>query len=1092
MTLPKSHARSGRVVVGAFLIASVATEVSAAPAAPGGGREYQGPQTAEPPNAPADPDTGPDADSATPDTDVDVEPESPDPIEPSPTPEPAAPQPATPEPDPGFADDDGFDGFELVDLTEDEEALRKELAVETVKVEGHSGTVKGRVLDQTTGEPLIGAYVEAIGTKYRTKTDVEGRFELPLPVGAHELRVRYDTFEPRRISGVVVSAGGSATVNTELRPLEGASQRVVVEAEMNRESEGARLLQRKESVGTHDIMSRDEIEKSGGGSTASVAGRIVGATIVNGKYLFVRGLGHRYGNTLLDGARLSSPDPDLRTVQLDIIPAGGLSAINVRKTFTPDMPGDFAGGSTNLETRDIPRETIFKIDLSLGANTATTGRTGVTHDRYPGYDAFGFGYIPLGLPSRFPRDRVVDLRLQDDQLNSVWTPEEIEDFGNSLHTKTRVLERRMPVNFGGNMTVGHTFRPGNTDLGFITGLTYKNEWHTLRDTYQAMYNLSSTGGALEKQLEFEGPQTDHRVAWGAINVIKWKLDRNNRLESSTLYTHDSEDRVAVFDGFSISTASDSSIPVKVTRNRYTARALLLTRLGGSHKIPKAKDFTVDWFGAYTRARNHAPMRDMVFRDDANDGVFRAHENNSGLFLFPEFTDHVGNGAANFTMPFKQWSKLDARVKAGAWVEGRNREFVARRFRYESVSGITPPAGTGNILNPDTIGGGATDPAMRPFILRENTRPEDSYDGRQQVYAGYAMLDLPLVRWLKVSGGARFEASNIAVEPYDFTNPDREFADEQRARLRDRDWLPAAALIFSPRSDMNIRVGGSKTLARPEFRELAPFLFPQYTIGLSMAGNPTLQSTSIWNADLRWEWFPSANEVVAAGLFYKYFDDPIELVMLNQGAQGLMTYNNAEFAHNIGAEVELRKNLEFLAPERAGASEDARERRKNVRRALADLSVGVNAAYIHSVVELGVACVDEATREECLAMGGSLDASTSRSRPLMDQSPFVINSFISYDNERSGTRARLLYHTFGRRVHAVGIAGLPDVYMEPLHRLDLVASQRVWKSKKQGHELTIHAGARNLLDWQFLYTQGDQPWMRWREGITFTVGAGFAL
>src|SRR5690606_19783623 len=178
-----------------------------------------------------------------------------------------------------------------------------------------------------------------------------------------------------------------------------------------------------------------EIEKSGGGSTASVAQRIVGATVVDGKYLFVRGLGHRYGNTFLDGARLSSPDPDLRTVQLDIIPSGGLSAIDVRKTFTPDMPGDFAGGSTNLETRDIPRETIFKRDAASGTNAAATGRVRVTHDRYPAYAALAFGHVPLGLPSSVPHDKVGHLRAQDDQLDSVWTPEEIAQYGNSLHTK---------------------------------------------------------------------------------------------------------------------------------------------------------------------------------------------------------------------------------------------------------------------------------------------------------------------------------------------------------------------------------------------------------------------------------------------------------------------------------------------------------------------------------------------------------------------------------------------------------------------------------------------------------------------------------
>lgn len=992
------------------------------------------------------------------------------------------------EPESEAEEEDDFGGFEVIDLTEDEDALRKELTVETAKVQGASGILSGRVIDQTSGEPLMSAYVEAVGSEYVTKTDPDGRFELVLPVGVHEIRIRYDTFELRTHAGIEVSKGQTVTLNTELRPLEGASQRVLVQAEMNRESEGARMLQRKESVGTHDIMSRDEISRSGGGSTASVAQRIVGATVVGGKYLFIRGLGHRYGNTLLDGARLSSPDPDLRTVQLDIIPSGGLSAINVRKTFTPDIPADFAGGSTNLETREIPRKTVFDINLSIGANTATTGRNGVTRDRYPGYDAFGFGHIPMGMPKSFPRDTRVDLRLQDDQLNTVWTPEEIERFGQALHTKTRVIERRMPVNFGADVTGGHTWHPGKTDLGFIAGITYKNMWATLPDYYRALYNRTSTGGRLERVVEFNGPQTEHRVAWGAINILKWKLDRNHQFSWSTLYTHDSEDQVQQFHGFSVPTGG--SVPLLTTRNRYTMRGLVFTQLGGTHRFAKANDFTIDWFGAYTQARNRQPMRDMVFRDDSGDGTYRVMENSSGLFLMPEFTDNVGNGAINLALPFKQWNQLAGRLKTGVWIEGRNREFLSRRFRYEGIQGVSAPPGTGNILNADTIGRGLSDPAMRPFILRENNRPEDSYRAAQQVYAAYAMLDLPLTWWLKVSGGARFEASNIAVEPFDFTDPTREYSDDQKARLRDRNWLPSLAFVFAPRDDMNIRVGGSQTLARPEFRELAPFQFPVYAIGLSMAGNPDLHSSTIWNADARWEWFPSANEVVAAGVFYKYFDEPIERVMLAQGAQGLMTFNNADFAHNIGAEVEVRKTLEFLVPKSDKSSET--ERRTKARDVLADISVGVNAAYIYSIVELGASCIDPETREACLAMGGSTDISTSRSRPLMDQSPYVVNGYISYDNDGSGTHARVLYNTFGRRIHAVGVAGLPDVYLEPQHRLDVVVSQRLWKSRAHGRELTMSAGASNALNWQTLYSQGGEPWARYREGVTFSLSAGFSL
>ncbi|HFE47281.1 MAG TPA: TonB-dependent receptor, partial [Nannocystis exedens] len=282
------------------------------------------------------------------------------------------------------------DGFCIEDLTEDEEALAKELEVPKVTVKGPTGAVHGHILDSTDGSPLIGAKITAVGTKYGTRSDLNGDFELLLPPGIYQIRVWYDAYEGVTISNVSIEADDRTTLNRELAPIPGMAQTVVVESEINQESAAGKLIERKKSTSSRDILSRDDIQKSGGGATSALARRIVSATVIDGRYLFVRGLGHRYGNTLFDGARVPSPDPNRRSVPLDIFPSGALSAINVQKTATPDVPGDFAGGSVQLESRQPPEEFSASLSAKLGLNTATLGREGLEGQRFAG-DRVAFG-----------------------------------------------------------------------------------------------------------------------------------------------------------------------------------------------------------------------------------------------------------------------------------------------------------------------------------------------------------------------------------------------------------------------------------------------------------------------------------------------------------------------------------------------------------------------------------------------------------------------------------------------------------------------------------------------------------------------------
>lgn len=1041
-------------------LATIGIGVSQTQAA--GPRDYVGPQgwSVDGEAVPPPPETPqPDAPSA------ETPPAETPPVEEAPA-EPAAPPP---EEDSGCADGD----FCVEDLTTDEEALKKEMAPKAApKLAGPSGTLSGRMLDATSGSPLIGVNVIVVGTNYKTKTDIDGRYELAVPPGTYQVRVWYDAYEGMTVSGVVVDKDATQSLNRELKPIAGMTQTVAVTAEINKESSAGKLVERKKSVAARDMMSRDDIRKSGGGATSAVARRIVGSTIVGGRFLFVRGLGHRYGNTLLDGARLPSPDPNLRTVPLDIFPSGVLSAINVQKTATPDTPADFAGASVQLESREIPDKFTWTLQGQFGVNTATSFRERAHGDRFFG-DGVAFGNLGRHLPGTFDTRHPIDGTYQPPgSLDNVWNEKQIEKFGESMPTtRTQVTgtNRALP-NMSVQGAVGNTFRPWGTELGVFAGVAYVNQRQTLREDIR-VYNAKCTAPgdtedcAYDKitvndanpRVDYDGLKTTDNVQMSGLGALKWKFDKHNRIALTAFYTRDADREARILEGKARPTANEDF--VRNTRLRYMMRSVLFTRLGGKHEIPAAKGFTVEWFGSYAQARLDDPLlREMLFRQRGDDYVVDQAE--SGKFQFFNLKDHTGSGGLDFTMPFKQWKGLDARFKFGGWAEGKRRNFGTRAFDYEVANGLVDaiPRGAGNILTPDSIGGGvnAANGGTQPFYLREFTRAKDSYNGNQRVLAAYGLMDLPLVRWLRVVGGARFEANDIRVRPYDAFG--REIKAEDNATIKDRIVLPSGSLIFSPTGTMNIRLVGAETVARPEFRELAPFLFTDFVGGFDVQGNTKLRSTRIWNADLRWEWFPSANEVIAVSAFFKHFDAPIERVIAAR-ATPFQSYRNAESATNVGAEAELRKNLEFIA------------------KPLRDLSIGLNFAYIHSRVVLPPYNPDD-----------PLDVSTSRDRPMEGQSPFVVNTYLGYDNDNSGTNVRLLYNTFGRRIAFVGAQGLPDIYELPVHTLDLTLLQRLHKG------LSMNIGVFNMLNWKQRFIQGDASNVTYatRRGATFVVGINYTF
>lgn len=1006
--------------------------------------------------------------------------------------------------------------FVFEDISDDPEALDAELKSGEVQATGKVGTIAGKIVN-AKNEPLAGVYVRALGSQYVARTGVDGSYSLDLPPGNYTLIVELDLYKSKQISGVSVSEGRTATHDVLLVPMAGVMETFEVSDQLNMQAEGALQEARKQKTTVNDGIDATEMSKSGGGKVASVAVRIVGATVVDGRYLFVRGLGHRYGNTLLDGARVPSPEPELRTVPLDVFPAGALSAIDVQKTFSPDKPGDFTGGSVQFSTRDTPHEPTLDIGLDLGVNTVTTGQAMVSNGAFTGYDLVGFGHIPRALPDSYPKGVKVGRGATDpDTFEPLYTPEQIQQQGVDLYTDYRVRRgAKAPPNLGVKLTTGNswTLDEHGGRFGVLFAGSYKNEHQSNRELVR-LYGLDAVDNVLVTSpptVDFESLRTVYTVSYNGILKLEYDVNPNHRFDLTGFYSRESQDETRDMYGIAPSVAGLDRL--NYTRLRYISRSIAFSQLRGFHRLPRAANLQIEYFGSFSQARRDDPaLREMVYRYNPHSDYWRV-DNSTGAIgtqMYLDLVDNNENAALDLTFPFQQWQGLDARVKLGAWIDAKQRSFEARRYYFAPAAGLAEdiPIGRHNIINSATIGGGvgAAQGGSRPFTLYEGTRPQDNYDAWQRVVAGYAMLDLPLASWFKLSGGARLESNVITVTPIDMyaiagSMPD---ASLRRVRIVDLDVLPAASLIFSPPlpehgGDFNIRLTGARTVARPEFRELAPFEFRDYVGGFDKQGNPNLRSTSIWNADLRFEWFPRSNEVVAISGFFKHFTDPIEEVAAAR-IPPKASFANAKGALNGGVELELRKALDFLAPAQA----------KQARKVLRDFSIGANFAYIYSRVELYPKCYipgseapsDPETgeplsgyqaREDCRP---EYEVSTNRSRPLQGQSPWIVNAYLDYDNAALGTNVRLLYNAFGPYIRQVSAFGLPDIYQQPRHMLDLVASQRVlsfirndWGDLR--NELIVSLEIENILNTVDLHTQtlAGRSYTTYRtlEGTTFKLG-----
>lgn len=906
------------------------------------------------------------------------------------------------------------------------------------------GTIAGQVLDAANGDPIIEAGVEVIGVQKQIRTDLDGRFSVKVPAGTYQVRFFAPLYQGARLEKVVVEPNKVATADVPLHP-EGQKSVEVVEvvAQAAKAAEATQLLKRQRAATVSDNISAETIKKSPDSDAAEIVKRVPAVTIKDNKFIFVRGLGERYSSAILEGSRLPSPDPDRRVVPLDLFPSEFIDAINIVKTYTPDLPGDFSGGLADINLLHSPQQLTYGIGISTSGNSQTTFQD---FDTYKGskYDYFGFGGDYRKIPSAIP-----DVKFTSDGKRVQFPGSQRQSFGRDFKNIWDTDTVTAPLNFDTSFQIGDRWGP----LGARLAATYSTKYETRRDQTERQFLQSGTADNPVQTVgdDFKFDESEFETRLGAVLTAAYEISPDHRLSLRTLIDRNSTDTVEQGAGTIEQTGRE---PATSTQLIYKQEELDYGQLAGNHHFSVVD---VDWRSALSRTTQNVPDQRIVVREGSGSGggLLYTDDANGGSRVFQDLTEYLSDSQLDFTVPFQTglpftdvWSGLPAKLKFGPAYLYRTRSSELRIFRFIPTGApldLSQPTET--ILQPGNIGGGSN---FFPISFDETTQPQNLFDATHEIAAIYAMAELPIVRdRLRLIAGARGE--------YSYMHLKGRFLDAQGQPLdsvikNDLTPLPGVNLVYSPRSDMNVRAAWSRTVSRPEFRELSPAVFPEPRGLRSQVGNPFLEQTDVDSYDLRWEWFFAPNELVSLGGFYKKIDKPIEQAVFISGSAPQDTFSQNKDGKLEGFEFEGRKSLGFIHP------------------ALANLSFQTNVTYVHS----------EVTAE--LAQLGK-----TRKRPLQGQADYVVNAALEYAHPDWGT-VRLLYNTVGPRIRAVqDETGLPDLVEQRRDELDFVYLTKIhpW-----GVPLTLKLSVENLLNDNYLTTVGDQTQEDYRTGVTASLGIGY--
>ncbi len=911
---------------------------------------------------------------------------------------------------------------------------------------GPPGTLKGRIVSSENGAPIANARVFVSGTPLDLRTNANGEFQASVPAGAYAISVIAADYSAQTIDGLAVVAEQETTRDIELTPAGLMLPEFVVLEPYIEGSLAAFVEEKRTSFAVTEILGAEQISRAGDSDAASALRRVTGLTLVDGKFVYVRGLGERYSSVLLNGAQIPSPDPTRKVVPLDLFPTEILSGIVIQKTFTADMPGEFGGGTVQLRTKSYPDDFFFKLSGTLGYAQGTTGSDGLRYDG-GSRDWTGYDSGDRDLPASIAQATAAGAALRLGTPPNGFSADQLNSFGRDLASNYNTSVETIKPNTGFTVSIGDSFDlPGERIVGYLGSVRYSQGWDTTDEIRRGF--APTANNVLVQTSELLRQKTERSIELSAFFNAGIEFAPGQSLRSTTVFLRQTTDEARVDEGY----PEDPNDVAQFTKLEWVENELFAQQLGGEHEFPNWLGLVVDWQYTYATAARDAPnTREYRYElnQQANEFILSSRSDGN-LTSFGLLDDTNKDALINLKLPIEFDNTSTITLLAGAQQLERSRESGIQRFQFlaDSRDGSLARSVELRRNRPDVIFA-PENFGPNGWTVRDATRPDDAYTADQSLDAVYLGIDGDWRDEFRVTVGARQEKNDQSARSRSFDGSEAPLLSE----IATDDVLPSASAVWVQSEASQWRLGYSETVSRPEFRELTPAAFIDPLLDSTTLGNPDLLPASITSYDFRWEYYFSDSESLTIALFLKDFVNPIEQVQL-AGSGELFSFANAASATNYGAEVDVYKTFGFA---------NDWDWLDGVWM-LGDLDwskfyVSGNYAYIKSEVDLGA----------------SAGIGTNAQRPLQGQSPYVVNLQLGWQDPDAGTDWTLLFNRFGARISTAGTAGAPDVYEEPFGQLDFVFSQSL------PYDLKLKLRLRNLLDPTVLFTQGAGVTREYKKG-----------
>lgn len=921
-----------------------------------------------------------------------------------------------------------------------------------------TGTVSGKVTDKKTGEEIPMANIWVENSELGTSAGYTGDFSIELPVGEYVLICSVISYT-EITEAVSIKGSENITLNFNLSE-DGVmiDQGAQVEARFSNKSDNAIDRMKLNDGGVIDGVSSETAKALGASNVATMTSKAAGISVEGGKYVYVRGLSDRYSLTILNGGQIPGLDPNRNSVQLDLFPSSLVQNVTIRKTFTPNLPGNFTGGLVDIQTKDFPDSLEYNVSFGMGFNTNSTFNSSFLSYEGSPTDFLGFDNGDRALPSSVVNNDVQsasngDLDLLEEQtkgFSNTWTP----------NTKSPLPNMKFGFSFGNQKSL-----KGGKVLGFNFATTYsvKNTFYENGQTGRyKLTGLASENQTLNKESLYKDSRGDQSVLWGALGNVSLRLKEGNTIGLTLLRNQN---------GISSARSQVGQVPnidqdfiSKQFSTRYIERSLNALQLKGEHVLNQESGLRVNWIGSAAFATQDTPdltVLEYLVKYPSNNSGFDLYDADINVpsKFFRNMNESNYDTKLNVIIPVKLVDDKESNIQLGVSNVYKKRDFEEKLMEFYS-NGINFNGNVNEFFSVENM-----NTQNEEFIyVEDRTDTKNSYKATQNVLAAYAMTDYRLGNTWRLVTGARIESAQIESISNKYYQVESE---EEKSKflgsLNNVDVLPSLNITKEFKKKTNLRLAYTRTLARPSFREISAFASFDFENQLIKLGNPNLERTLIDNYDLRYEFYPNIGEIFSISAFYKKFHNPIELVVNPEAANIELTWENQNVASLYGIEFDFRKKLDFLGEK------------------FQWWKIGTNITLVESETQID---------EDELVQIRETNPLHSNTRRMFGQSPYIINGVLSYKNPENGFSGSLGYNVSGEKLVLVVIGGTPNIMDQPRHNLNASLT----KEFKNRIKLTLRG--QNLLDAKtnrtYEYNGQEYTFQSYKTGRTISASVSFTF